>query len=166
MKELARTDVLLAIPKDSDSDLYNVFSLQMNTDDYVIYKYLRKLYQTTSKELDEDSISFVEKVVNEVPNESVKSWNVVELGVEEKDVFGGVNVDYALTRVAYKMKLTNFEAFIPLWTGLDIDRYLPSTGDILKISKKETIDDLEAFRDNLYKYKDKGEKISIADEEF
>lgn len=155
MQAVARGDVLIAIPHGS-TETYDLYAIKMKTSDYVVYNWLRNLYdQNKAKEFLLSSPSnAIEKLVNSIGDEKAVDWKVVALGVRINRLFTDVDVNFPLSRMLYVLEEYQFTPYYPLWMDVDFDRFLMTDtgGQILSFPKATTTTDRGQFLNNFKKY--------------
>ena len=161
MRLLSRTEVVLAVPK--GDNVYDVYSVSLTTHEYVVYKLLRKMYDSgkASGLLRADTVDVVETLISELPDTAVHNWNVVELGVREDKILERSSFNYGLTRSIYVLGDTNFKGYTPVWTGVDVEYFFPSSGNIYVFPKDKTSTDREEFIQNIRSFNEHSTTVSF-----
>lgn len=155
MDQLARTDRLIAVPQSKARDIYDVYSLRVNTPGLVLYDAFDQLYeQERMAELISLSTSdAVENIVELLPDDAVERWEVISLGVSKERFDKMAQLDYLLAHAIYVINRTQFKAYYPLWLGVDIGEHVLQTADgqhvIWEYEKNKTTRNRHDFMQNL-----------------
>lgn len=165
VKHLARMDSLVAVPTDSGSDAYDVYSLRVNRDSLVLYEVFENIYEQGGIDhlVQRGTASAIESIIEAFPDDAISNYEPVALGVPVER-FHTLDIDYAITRVLYVLKSEGFSAYATVWTGVDFDEFVAAETRgqrVLAFSKDATTYDRDTFIENLNNYGHAAAEITL-----